>query len=174
MYLYSYRYMFATAPLFGRFHSSFKKIISSLRQQPLHHLESLCADRIAPALLALNDTERERIFTPKLTFLTFLDQVLNPGSSCRNALDQIKTYYQSQPAPPPIDSNTSGYCQARARWTTAELVDIRCHLAQRLAIHGDTLLAELPVSRPLKVIDGTTFNLPDTAANREVCPQSED
>jgi hypothetical protein len=166
--------MFATAPLFGRFHSSFKKIISSLRQQPLHHLESLCADRIAPALLALNDTERERIFTPKLTFLTFLDQVLNPGSSCRNALDQIKTYYQSQPAPPPIDSNTSGYCQARARWTTAELVDIRCHLAQRLAIHGDTLLAELPVSRPLKVIDGTTFNLPDTAANREVCPQSED
>lgn len=166
--------MFTTAPLFGRFHSPFKKTLPSLRGQPLHHLESLCADRIAPALLAPNDTERERIFTPRLTFLTFLDQVLNPGSSCRNALDQIKTYYQSLPAPPPIDNSTSGYCQARARWTTAELVDIRCHLAKRLALHGDTLLAGLAVSRPLKVIDGTTFNLPDTAANREVCPQSED
>jgi len=166
--------MYTTAPLFGRFHSSGKKIISSLRGQPLHHLESLCADRIAPALLAPNATERERLFFPRLTFLTFLDQVLNPGSSCRKALNQIKTYYQSQPAPPPIDSNTSGYCQARARWTTTELVAIRGHLAQRLALHGDTLLAGLAVARPLKVIDGTTFNLPDTAANREVCPQSED
>jgi hypothetical protein len=166
--------MFTTAPLFGRFHSSFKKTVPSLRGQPLHHLERLCADRIAPALLAPNDTERERLFPPKLTFLAFLDQVLNPGTSCRNALDQIKTYYQSRPDPPPIDANTSGYCQARARWTTTELVDIRCHLAQRLALHGDSLLAGLAVSRPLKVIDGTTFNLPDTQANREACPQSED
>ena len=92
--------MFTTAPLLGRFHSSFKKINADLRQQPLHHLESLCADRITPDLLDCNATDRERIFTPKLTFLTFLDQVLNPGSSCRSALDQIKTYYQSPPAPP--------------------------------------------------------------------------
>lgn len=110
--------MFTTALLFGRFHSSFKKINAALRQQPLHHLESLCADRITPDLLACNDTDRERIFTPKLTFLSFLDQVLNPGSSCRSALNQIKAYYQSQPDPPAIDSNTSGFCQARARWTT--------------------------------------------------------
>lgn len=166
--------MFTTAPLFGKFHSPLKHSLQPLRARPLHHLESLCASRIDPALLAPNDTERERLFTPKLTFLAFLDQVLNPGASCRHALDQIKAYYQSQPSPPEIDANTSGYCQARARWTTDELVDIRRHLAQRLALHGDSLLAGLPVSRPLKVIDGTCFNLPDTEANREVCPQSAD
>ena len=166
--------MFTTAPLFGKFHSPLKKTVQPLRGQPLHHLETLCADRMAPALLAPNDTERERLFTPKLTFLAFLDQVLNPGASCRKALHQIKSYYDSQPCPPPIDANTSGYCQARARWTTDELIDIRRHLAQRLALHGDTLLSGISVSRPLKVIDGTCFNLPDTQANREVCPQSSD
>ena len=166
--------MFTTGPLFGKFHSPLKKAAAPLRGQLLHHLEGLCANRIAPALLAPNDTERERIFPPKLTFMAFLDQVLNPGASCRKALDQIKTYHQSQPTCPQIDENTSGYCQARARWTIDELVDIRRHLADRLALHGESLLAGLSASRPLKVIDGTGFNLPDTEANGDVCPQSED
>ena len=166
--------MFTTAPLFGKFHSPLKQTAQPLRGQPLHHLETLCADRIAPELWAPNDDERERIFTPKLTFLAFLDQVLNPGTSCRSALDQIISYYQSRPPAPQIDTNTSGYCQARARWTTAELIYIRRHLAERLALHGDSLLAGLSVSRPLKVIDGTCLNLPDTPANRAICPQSPD
>ena len=76
--------MFATAPLFGRFHSPLKDVAQSLRRRPLHHLETLCAHRLAPALLepnAAGDNCRQRVFTPKLTFLTFLDQVLNPDSS---------------------------------------------------------------------------------------------
>lgn len=166
--------MFATAPLFGPFHSPFKKHLPPLRGQPLHHLESLCADRIDPALLAPNATERERIYTPKLTFLAFLDQVLNPGASCRRAVDQIKAYYQSQPQPPAIDSNTGGYCQARGRWQTEELEAIRRHLAGRLDLHANTLLGGLPLSRPLKVVDGTCLNPPDTPANRALCPQSTD
>ena len=166
--------MFTTAPLFGKFHSPLHKTLQPLRGQPLHHLETLLAGRITPALLAPNNGERERIFTPKLTFLAFLDQVLNPGASCRNALNQIKSHHQSQPNPPRIGANTSGYCQARARWTTDELVDIRRGLAERPALHGDSLLRGLTVSRPLKVIDGTCLNLPDTKANRELCPQSPD
>ena len=47
-------------------------------------------------------------------------------------------------------------------------------LAERLTLHGDSLLSGLSVSRPLKVIDGTCFNLPDTPANRGVYPQSTD
>jgi len=166
--------MFTTAPLFGPFHSPLKKHLPPLRGQPLHHLESICADLIDPALLAPNATERQRIYTPKLSFLAFLDQVLNPGASCRRALDQIKAYYQSQPQPPAIDSNTSGYCQARGRWETGELEAIRRHLAGRLDLHANTLLGGLPLSRPRKVVDGTCINLPDTPANRAICPQSQD
>jgi hypothetical protein len=169
--------MFTTAPLFGKFHSPLKDAGLALRRRPLHHLESLCAQRIDPLLLQPNETgdnSRERIYPPRLTFLAFLDQVLDPNSSCRSAVDQIMAYHQSLPHPPTIDSGTSAYCQARARWTCPELIDIRRALALGPAIHGDTLLAGIPGQRSLKVIDGTCFNLPDTAANRELCPQSED
>jgi hypothetical protein len=170
--------MYTTAPLFGKFHSPLLAATKPfLSRRPLHHLETICSDRIDPALLQPNETKdnsRERIYTPKLTFFAFLDQVLNPDSSCRSAVDQILSYYHSLPQYPDIVPDTSAYCQARARWTCAELIDIRRQLAGRMTIHGDTLLPEIPGQRPLKVIDGTCFNMPDTAANREICPQSAD
>jgi hypothetical protein len=169
--------MFTTAPLFGKFHSPLKAAGRALRRRPLHHLESLCAQRIDPRLLQPNakgDNSRQRIYTPRLTFLAFLDQTLDPDSSCRSAVDQILAYYQALPHPPLIDPDTSAYCQARARWTCQELIDIRRALARGPALHGDTLLCGIPGQRALKVLDGTCFNLPDTAANRELYPQSED
>jgi hypothetical protein len=54
------------------------------------------------------------------------------------------------------------------------LIEIRRALARGPAIHGDTLLPGLPGPHSLKVIDGTGFNLPDTAANRQLCPESAD
>lgn len=169
--------MFTTAPLLGKFHSPLKAAGLALRRRPLHHLETLCDHRIDPLLLqpnAAGDNSRERIFTPKLTFFAFLDQTLDPDSSCRSAVDQILAHYQSQPHCPRIGRDTSAYCQARARWTCEELTHIRRALARGPAIHGDTLLPGIPGGRSLKVIDGTCFNLPDTAAHRRVCPQSED
>ena len=170
--------MYTTSPLFGKFHSPLLAATQPfLSRRPLHHLETICSDRIDPALLQPNETKdnsRERIYTPKLTFFAFLDQVLNPDSSCRSAVDQILSYYHSLPHYPDINSDTSAYCQARARWTCDELMDIRNHLAGRITIHGDTLLPGIPGQRPIKVIDGTCLNMPDTAANREICPQSTD
>ncbi len=87
-YLYIYRYMYTTAPLFGKFHSALKPAVQRLRAQPLHHLESLLSCRLKAAHLQPNPTQqnsRQRLFTPKLTLLAFLDQILNPGSSCRQA-----------------------------------------------------------------------------------------
>src|SRR5216684_4402799 len=103
--------MFTTAPLFGKFHSPLKDAAQPLQsQRPLHHLQSLCADWIAPALLAPNPcgaNSRQSIFTPELTFYAFPDQVLNPGTSCRKAVRQIQAYYQSLPQPLAIDQDTS-------------------------------------------------------------------
>jgi len=169
--------MYTTAPLLGRFHSPLHHARAELRRQPLHHLETVCASRIDPALLEPNATgenSRERIFTPRLTFFAFLDQVLHPEASCRSALDQILTYYQSLPSYPSITPDTSAYCQARARWSEAELIAIRRDLAQRPALHGDTLLPGIPGGRALKVVDGTTFNLPDTPKNQAAYPQTRE
>lgn len=167
--------MFTTAPLFGRFHSPLKDVVQPLRRRSLHHLESLCSQRIDPALLAPNPSHtnsRQRLYLPNLTFLSFLDQVLNPDSSCRQAVRQIRAYYQKQPDPKGVDKDTSAYCQARARWTLDELVEIRRHLAEHTSC--PPLPLGLPVLRPLKVVDGTCLNLPDTHKNRQAYPQSQD
>src|SRR5436190_21420123 len=127
--------MFTTAPLFGRFHSPLQQALAPLRQQPLHHLEYLVQDRIEPALLSLNPhkaNSRHCIYLPKLTFLGFLNEILNPDTSCRCTVSQIRAYYQKEPDPKHLDADTSAYCQARARWTLQELVDIRRHLAQHI------------------------------------------
>src|SRR5260221_9571347 len=133
VYLYYYRYMFATAPLFGKFHSSLKDAAQPLqRPRLLHHLQSLCGDWIDPSLLDPNPTgpnSRQRLYTPQLTFLAFLDQVLHPGSSCRKAVRQIQSYYQSLPNPPALDEEPSAYFQARARWSLDEVVDTSRPLA---------------------------------------------
>ena len=168
--------MFTTAPLFGKFHSPLHHAAQPLRHRPLLALESLCADWIDPALLGLNPdraNSRQRVYLPQLSFLAFLDQVLNPGSSCRSAVRQIQAYYQSQRAqdPPDVDSDTSAYCQARARWTLQELVDIRRHLAEHTGLNSLPFL--VPNDRPIKVIDGTCLNLPATPSNCEVYPQFE-
>jgi len=167
--------MFTTAELFGKFHSPLKETAQPLRRQPLHHLESLLADRLDPALLAPNPDKtnsRERLYTPKLSFLAFLDQTLNPDASCREAVRQIRAYYQQQPDPQRLDKDTSAYCQARARWSLPELREVRRHLAE----HMPRLPLPLawPIARPLKLIDGTCLNLPDTPANRQEYPQSKD
>lgn len=169
--------MYTTAPLFGNFHSPLKKAAQPLRRQPLHHLESLCASWIDPALLQTNPKKansRKRIYIPKLTFFTFLDQILNPGSSCRQAVRQVQAYYQSQPQPRAVSPDDSPYCSARARWTLEELVDIRRHLAEHPAVQSLPFPIALPQKRPFKVLDGTTFNLPDTPANRRAFAQSRD
>jgi hypothetical protein len=165
--------MFTTAPLFGKFHSPLHHAARPLRRQPLHHLECLLADRLNPAFLAPNPEKtnsRQRLYTPKLTFLAFLDQVLNPNSSCREAVRQVRSYYQKQPDPERLDKDSSAYCQARARWTLDELIEIRSHLAQPIATNA--LKLDWPLSRPIKLVDGTSANLADTPDNRQAYPQS--
>jgi hypothetical protein len=159
--------MYRIAPLFGKIHAALKPAFQRLRAQPLHHLESLLPGRLKAAHLQPNPTQensRQRLFTPKLTFLAFLDQILN-ASSCRQALRQIRAFYQQYPAPPTLDDNTSGYCQARARWSVSELVACRRDLA---AGSSRPLDPPLPThGREFKVVDGTCLTLEDTAANRQ-------
>ena len=167
--------MFTTAPLFGKFHSPLQDAARPLRHRPLHHLASLCDQRLDPAFLAPNPSHansRQRLYFPKLTFLAFLDQTLSPDSSCRRAVRQIRAYYQKQPDPQRLDQDTSAYCQARARWSLDELIQIRSHLAHHTT--REALLLGLPTLRALKVVDGTCLNLPDTQANRQAYPQSQD
>lgn len=169
--------MFTTAPLFGRFHSPLKKHAGSLRRQPLHHLQNVCDGRFDRSLLDPNEkgaNRRSSIFTPKLSFFGFLDQTLNPGTSCRRAAHQIRASHQSLPDCPPIDSDNSAFCQARARWTLEELLAIRRDIADHIHFSASSLAGVLTLTtQRLKVVAGSSINAPDTAENRAQYPQSE-
>jgi hypothetical protein len=153
-----------------------KPSAASLRSLPVHHLAGVCKERINPRFLKPNPSgvnSRQSIFTPELTFFAFLDQVLHTGSSCRRAASQVRAYHQAARNCPHIKGDDGAYCVARARWTLEELVEVRCDLSNRISVSADNLCAELALlGHALKVVDGTSFNAPDTKANRKAYPQS--
>lgn len=172
--------MFTTTELFGRIHTARKSVgaaVATLRRKTLHQIETVCDAWIAPASrtpakLAPNPKgapRRKRVYTPELTFLTFLGQTLNSGASCRGAVRQVQSYYLSQPVPRQVSPDDSPYCQARARLDVDQLGIIRQEIAQRMAKALPT--AARAWGRPVKIVDGTCLTLPDTAENQAAYPQ---
>ena len=143
----------------------------TLRQTTLAQLGEHLAQIIPRHLLASEDegsNSRERLYSLRLTFECFLWQLLNPATACREVVRQVQGLCRLQGQAPP-DDNTSAYVQARQRLpqerfervlaATAAAADQRAGPAGRLA------------GRPVKVVDGSTVQLPDTPANQKAYPQ---
>lgn len=116
---------------------------------------------------------RERVFTPLITFWAFLAQVLERGSSCRDAVLRIVAWWKFElrdEATPSVD--TSAYCQARSRLPEATLAQIGDHLAEQML--RNTPSSHLWRGRRVKMLDGTTASMPDTAKNQRLWPQSRE
>ena len=164
--------MFTTTELFGKIHTAKAPALAAaahqLRQKSLCQIEHLVAPWIPQALWVPGPEQRQRLYTTKLTGLSFLKQVLHPGSSCRKAvLDLIGYYHELQPDLH-LDPNTSAYCQARARLELSTLENLRSHLAQAAQ-------SALPQGQDLPprtwLLDGTCLLLPDTPENQAAYPQ---
>jgi len=113
---------------------------------------------------------RARMFPPVVIFWAFLAQVLERGSSCRDALRRITAWWQFEDPTAPLPSTkTGGYCQARARLADPVLAQIGTHLADQLERNVPT--EERWQGRRVKIIDGTGASMPDTAENQAVWPQ---
>jgi hypothetical protein len=112
---------------------------------------------------------RQRIYTPLVTLGAFLWQVLR-RRSCREAVAQVNAYRQEQGLPE-IASDTSSYCKARARLPEKGLHDLVEKSGQRLESRAPA--AWRWRGRPVKLVDGTTESMPDTAANQKAYPQPQ-
>src|SRR5260370_4957957 len=107
---------------------------------------------------------RQRIFSPLVTFWAFLAQVLERGSSCRDALQRISAWWQLHfPDQGSPSSDTSGYCQARARLDEAVLQQIGTQVAEQL--ERQVTNEQLLLGRRLKLFHGTRLPMPETAAS---------
>jgi hypothetical protein len=165
-----HRRLFGKAPLSG-----LQALLRHSPQTPsISRYQELFGKLVPQSLLAPHErgtNSRQRIFSPEVTFWSFLGQVLAPGSSCRDALRRVNAWWQwhfpNQALP---SHDTSAYCQARARLSESRLRGLCDHLGRQLEqkVSED----QLWLGRRVKIIDGTSVSMPDTAANQQVWPQS--
>lgn len=111
---------------------------------------------------------RERLFPPTETLSMFLAQAMSADRSCQKAVNDaaIKRLVGGLPN---CSTHTGAYCQARSR--------LPLEMISTLALHtGHLMKGPAPKrwhwrGRPVRLVDGTTFALPDTQRNQSVYPQ---
>ncbi|RRJ97241.1 IS4 family transposase [Opitutaceae bacterium TAV4] len=122
---------------------------------------------LSPDVLSTGHGCRERVFSARMTFWTFLSQVLDRSCSCREAVRRVQAWYSGRGLSVP-DGATGGYCQARQRLPLEVLrkafASVGLWIKQR---HRD---AYLWLGHRVKVIDGTGMSMPDTEQNRRQWP----
>jgi hypothetical protein len=112
---------------------------------------------------------RERIYSPLRTLMLFLEQVLSADHSCQDAVARGVSAQVAR-GQKPSSLNNGPYCDARQRLSLG--------LPTRLAREVGTRLTEqqptewLWRGRQVKLVDGTTVSMPDTAQNQASFPQS--
>jgi len=166
--------MFTATELFGPIHSPKAPLHSArTRLQAFcpNELSSLFAAQLAPPCLQppkQGPHSRNRRYGLALTFWTFLWQILNPGSSCREAVRKVMAWL-AWLGRPKLSEDDSPYCQARKRLpkpileqalqTTAQTAEQGVQQHWRFHDHD------------VKVADGSTVLAPDTPKNQRAFPQ---
>jgi hypothetical protein len=133
----------------------------------LDGLAALVARFIPVEVFAPSAAQRERVYTPWVTFVSFLGQVLSRGSACREAVRRVQAWCVADNRTPP-DENTSAYCQARARLALTTLRAAHEELGGWVERHAQD--AWRWCGRAVKVLDGCGLSMPDTAENRARWP----
>lgn len=151
--------------------AAFGRRLDSCRKASLSRLEEQFGQFLPPHLLSQTEegpNSRRRIFCLRRTFWALIFQALTPGTSCREVLRQLQSLLglHSQAR---INAASGAYCQARTRFPLQRLQDAlrlsALEANRRSGDHGRL------AGRPIKVIDGTTVQAPDTAANQRRFPQ---
>ena len=110
------------------------------------------------------------IYATDVVLWAFLAQVLcdGKGAACSKAVEDIATYMGQIDACAPL-GNTGDYCRARAKLHQAALRDLVRQGARQME---DQACADwLWHGRYAKLVDGTTFTMPDTPENQQAFPQ---
>jgi Transposase DDE domain len=147
----------------------------ALRQQ-LRQAHGLPFAQLLPAELIhhtarrLGACFRHRLFTPAVTLLTFLSQVLDRDHSCRQAVARLLAW-RCASGLRPCSPDTGAYCKARRRLPEGLLRELARDAGRRAAEQAPP--AWLWKGRHVKVADGTGLSMPDTPANRRAYPKSK-
>lgn len=112
---------------------------------------------------------RERRFPPTETLSMFLAQALNADRSCQKAVDEA-AIKRLDAGLTPCSTHTGAYCRARMRLPLEMVQTLAGYVGQSVSAHAPD--AWHWRGRPVRLVDGTTITMPDTAANQAAYPQS--
>lgn len=129
----------------------------------------LTSPELLDTVESLLPPHRERLFPPTETLSMFLAQALSADRSCQRAVNEAAMKRLASGIRP-CSTHTGAYCRARQRLPAA-LVTALVRDTGRLM----SARAARPWhwrGRPVRLVDGTTVTLPDTAANQRAYPQS--
>jgi len=153
----------------------FRLILASFLQKPgLAFADVLPEEKVQQAFDeedALFAQEEGDVYTPPVTLWAFLSQVLfkEEQRSCAAAVARVIVLLVGL-GQPRCSDNTGTYCKARAKLSECVLGRLTYDVADGCeeAVPRDWLWH----GRHVKLVDGTTVSMPDTAENQKAYPQS--
>lgn len=158
-----------TDPIGSGSHAQFRSLVRSMLVNPIALFDLAFSTRhLAEAIAAEAGRTADRIFTPVVTLVTFLGQVLSDDQSCRAAVARLLAWRVASGLKP-CSLATGGYCRARQRLSPATLPRLTRDAADRL--RRDIPEAWRSHGRRVVIADGTTVSMPDTPRNQAAYPQ---
>jgi hypothetical protein len=111
---------------------------------------------------------RERLYPPTQTLSMFLAQAVSADRGCQSAVTGL-WMRRCSVGLPDVSASTGGYCQARRR---LPLDLVRALLQETARMGSEAMPREWRWrGRRVRLVDGTTLSMPDTAANQAKYPQ---
>jgi hypothetical protein len=151
-------------------HSFRATVAEARRHGDLYFAALLSQDRILKAFGVARAVWQGWVYTPAVTVWVFLSQCLSPDHSCRDAVARLIVWRLVRGLSP-CSADTGAYCTARA-----DLPEEALHALVRET--GKQVENESPETwlwhgRKVRVVDGSTVTMPDTAENQAAYPQSK-
>jgi hypothetical protein len=146
-----------------------KSVLSQLKSaNGLPFKDVLSSEKIGKNMAGHNF--RDRIFSPDITMWGFLSQVLSDDQSCQAAVAHVIAYFASLGKETP-SANTAAYSKARSRLPEELISNLAKESAEQLGKQAPTNW--LWREKHIKLIDGSTVFMPDTADNQAEYPQTK-
>lgn len=131
----------------------------------------LTSDELLGVVEELLPEHRERRYPPTETLSMFLSQALHEDDSCQKVVNEAAMNRVAMGLSPGSVS-TGGYCKARQR--------LPLNMVSSLTRKSGALVAEnvpkpwLWKGKRVRLVDGTTVNMPDTQDNQSMYPQQSE
>ena len=128
----------------------------------------LTEEDIQSAVQATGVSWRERIYSPSVTVWAMISQVLDSDRACRKVSAQIVAHLVSM-GKQACSDDPSAFCQARKRLPA----DVLPLLARQVGNRTEEDTSEMSkwFGRSVRIVDGSSFSMPDTPENQKEFPQ---